>query len=346
MSNEGFVLTLAVLFAVVLPVGFRMLPRERWQILASIPIRKETGEHWHGINVTFYGVLTATACTGASGLFVLMTAACGIQAREVIWFLIPLLAVCIPSSRWVARMVEGKGDTFTVQGAILTGTILAPLLFLGLDHAAGLALPVIPLLSAASVSLVMGEGLGRLACISYGCCYGKPLSAFSLPLRKVLRPLGCTFYGKRKKIAYEGRLEGEKVVAVQAITSVLYVCTALATLYLFLEGRFLLSWVVAVFVSQVWRLFCEFLRADYRGEGRFSGYQIMALFLCAATCAAAALLPNESYGNPVAAFGLRTLFSLGPLIALQGLWVLVLLYTGLSRATFSGLTFHVRPDRT
>jgi hypothetical protein len=31
-------------------------------------------------------------------------------------------------------------------------------------------------------------------------------------------------------------------------------------------------------VTQVWRFLSEFLRADYRGSGRISAYQVMALF--------------------------------------------------------------------
>ena len=30
-------------------------------------------------------------------------------------------------------------------------------------------------LAALAIGYILGEGLGRLACLSFGCCYGKPL---------------------------------------------------------------------------------------------------------------------------------------------------------------------------
>ncbi len=40
-------------------------------------------------------------------------------------------------------------------------------------------LPLIPVLAAMAIAYSLGEGLGRLGCISYDCCYGKPQKSCS-----------------------------------------------------------------------------------------------------------------------------------------------------------------------
>jgi hypothetical protein len=37
-------------------------------------------------------------------------------------------------------------------------------------------MPIVPALAAVMIAYTFGEALGRLACISFGCCYGVSIS--------------------------------------------------------------------------------------------------------------------------------------------------------------------------
>ena len=115
----------------------------------------------------------------------------------------------------------------TVGGASFVGIIAAPWIVWLLNETLGQVLhyrvDLICALAALSISYALGEGLGRLACISFGCCYGKPLSESHPLLRRVLDERSFIFRGKTKKIAYAGHMDGVKVVPIQAITAILYV---------------------------------------------------------------------------------------------------------------------------
>ena len=59
ISSEAFVLSLGVLLGSLTTWAFKRLPDERWQFLASVPIVKDSSGSWHGLNFTYYGLLTA-----------------------------------------------------------------------------------------------------------------------------------------------------------------------------------------------------------------------------------------------------------------------------------------------
>ena len=192
-----------------------------------------------------------------------------------------LLVCCVPASRLVAPLVEKKANTFTVGGAVFVGTIIAPfvvelvnLIPLG-EH--GAPVPVLPALAAFSIAYAFGEGLGRLACVSFGCCYGKPLADCHPRLARLAAPFALVFTGKTKKIAYASGLDGVKVLPVQGFTYLLYTGTGLVAIFLFLRGFYGAAFVVSLGVTQGWRVCSELLRDDYRGAGRFSAYQAMGL---------------------------------------------------------------------
>ena len=79
----------------------------------------------------------------------------------------------------IAGLVERKRNTFTVAGAAFVATIVFPLLVLALRPLAARVLhceiPVLPTFAAAAIAYVLAESIGRLACLSFGCCYGMPL---------------------------------------------------------------------------------------------------------------------------------------------------------------------------
>jgi hypothetical protein len=346
MINEMFLLGLGVACALLLAWGFKSLPRERWQILAAIPVFKNSDGVWRGVNLTFYGLFTANAMTVAALLLVIMLGSLGLSLREVGIVLLPLFSLCVPSARLVARIVEKKQYTFTVAGAFFVGLVTAPWLVMAANLALGpqMILPVLAVCAALSVAYAFGEGLGRLACISFGCCYGKPLAKSPPALQKIFAHHSFSFSGATKKASYESGLEGAPLVPVQAITAILYLACGLACLYLFLTGWFATALMVCLTVTQGWRAFSEFLRADFRGRGSLTAYQWMALISVVYAGLMALWLPGRAVA-PVLATGLSMLWDPWIIILLQGLWVVVLLYTGRSKVTASTISFQVMQDR-
>ena len=273
MANGLFVLTLGASLALLLAWAFRTLPQERWQILATIPIRKDRFGHWVGVNFTYYGVLTASASIAATMLFLLLMASVHVPLRVALAAVGLVLACCLPAAKLVARAVEGKQHTFSVAGAAFIGVLIAPLVVLLLTRlggADGVVLPIGPTIAAMTIAYVFGEGLGRLACISFGCCYGKPVTEAGRLARRWFDRFHFAFWGETKKIAYASGLEGIKVVPIQAMTSALYVLIGLVGVSLFLASWFRAAFVLLIVLSQVWRIYSETMRADYRGTRRVS----------------------------------------------------------------------------
>ncbi|MBI4667184.1 MAG: prolipoprotein diacylglyceryl transferase [Nitrospinae bacterium] len=347
--NGVFIAGLALVSGMALAWGFRNLPGERWQMIASAPARKIGEGQWEGVNFTWYGFLTATAYASAVALFIILYGSLGASFTGAVVFIILTLLVCAPASKIVARIVEGKLHTFTVGGAVFTGIIVCPWLAVGVDRLfsetpAG-GLPVLPAISAAAVAYSFGEGIGRLACLSFGCCYGVSLSSLSPWSQKTLKGLGMIFHGKTKKIAYEGGLEGVPVAPVQAMTSVIYMTQAVLSSWLFLNAYFMEAFIVSITVTQFWRVFSETLRADYRGGGKISAYQIMGIvapFYAALVMWLIGQPPDV--GNIDAARGLLTLWDPWVILFLQSIWLAAFFYTGKSRVTASRLSFYVRMD--
>ena len=132
-------------------------------------------------------------------------------------------------------------------------------------------------MAALAAAYALGEGIGRLACISFGCCYGKPMDEVHPLLRRLFAGRAFVFTGATKKIAYADGLQGREIFPVQAVTATIYCAAALIGVYLFLKGYFRAAFLVPLLATQLWRFVSEFARADYRGRGRISAYQKMAL---------------------------------------------------------------------
>jgi hypothetical protein len=140
------------------------------------------------------------------------------------------------------------------------------------------------------------------------------------------------------------QLNDRPVVAIQAITAVLYTVLGLSSLLLFLQGRMAAAYLLAVGGTQVWRFASEFLRADYRGYGRISAYQIMALL---AICYAMIVcrLWGGSYPETEVFQGLRRIWNPGIILMCQTLWIGIFLYMGRSRVTGARISFLIHKDR-
>ena len=349
MSNLFFMLFLSAVLALYLYWGISRLSRERWQIFAAVPLRKTEGEQWDGLNLTWYGILTGNAYVAAVALLLFLMSAAGVPLAATALMAALMLLSCVPASRLVARVVEKKAHTFTVGGAVFVGVIIAPavvwLVNLTLGEALSCHISPAAALAAFATAYALGEGLGRLACISFGCCYGKPLAEASPRLRRLFAGRSFAFFGKTRKIAYAGNLEGERVIPVQALTAILYSGVALAATALFLHASYALAFTLALATTQGWRVLSEMLRADYRGAGTFSAYQVMGLIALCYGMIVIFLAPAASATIPDMAAGLAALWHPAPLLFLQAVWLVIFLYTGRSTVTGSTVSFHVHHDR-
>ncbi len=136
---------------------------------------------------------------------------------------------------------------------------------------------VMPILAAAAIAYALSEAIGRMACLSFGCCYGKPLREASPRVARLFGKFPLVFHGSTKKVAYASGLAEEPLVPVQTITAVVFTAAGLTGLGLFLAGHFRLAAIVPALATWGWRAASETLRADHRGTSRISVYQVMAL---------------------------------------------------------------------
>lgn len=349
MANELFLGILTVVFAALLWWGFKTLPGEGWQIIASLPASRDESGVWKGINLTYYGFLTACAYVVAIALLFILMGAMGIPAKGTLTMVMILLVNCVPASRLMARVIEKKSHTFTIGGASFVGVMIAPWAIGFANKALGARsdfhIPLIPALAAFIIAYAFGEGMGRLACISFGCCYGKPLSKSHSLVQRLFRNYSFMFLGKTKKIAYEGGLDGVKVIPIQAITAVLYIATGILGVFLFLKSYYSVAFLLTMAITQVWRSVSEIFRADYRGGGRISVYQVLAIVSVLYSCGIIFLLPSASIVQPEVTFGLLSLWNPALLCFFLVVWLVMFLYTGRSTVTGSTLTFHVHRGR-
>ncbi|MDX1270114.1 MAG: prolipoprotein diacylglyceryl transferase, partial [Oceanisphaera sp.] len=282
-------------------------------------------------------------------MVVVLTRAAGLTLT--LGVVVLMLAICMPGSRMIARIVEKKKHTFSIGGASFLDILVLPPLLLALRPVAisfwGQTLPPMVFMATVAIAYCIGEGIGRLACISFGCCYGKPLSALPPRLQKCFRRWHFIFFGKTRKISYADHLDGVAVVPIQAITAILYCLTALVSLYLYLKDHFTMAFLLALTVSQLWRFASEFLRADHRSQGRISAYQYMSLGAVVYGLVVAISLPGST--SPAVTVqiteGLQVFGNPLMLIFFQTLWLAAFIYTGRSEVTGATIEFHVRQHR-
>jgi hypothetical protein len=349
ISNETFVISLGALLSGLVLWACKRLPDERWQFLASVPIMKDQGGRWLGLNFTYYGFFTANALAFGIALLIVLFGSLRVPLTMASILILTVLALCLPAARWVARWVEGKQCTFTIAGAFFVGIIVAPaailLLNSQLPSMGQSPLPIIPSLAAIMIAYAFGEGLGRLACISFGCCYGIAVSAAHPILRRMFERWYFVFSGEMKKISYSSAMEGKRVIPIQAMTAQLYISTGLISTLLYLNGAFVAAFILAMIITQGWRTFSETMRADYRGEQAFSAYQAMGLFAIIFALALSYIVPTETELTADLSAGIETLWQPIVLLSLQALWAVIFVMFGKSMVTGAEISFHLHHDR-
>jgi hypothetical protein len=348
MHNTLFVLSMALFLIPVFVWSFRALPGERWQIICAIPVRKRSDGSWQGLNLTYYGLFNAIALSSGIALVFVLTGAAAVDVRLFAVTVVILLSICLPASKIIARVVEKKKNTFSVGAASFLGIILGPWLVLMIETIArqtmDVGFNVMAVMSSLMVGYALGEGIGRLACISFGCCYGRPIDQMPPFMRRYFSWATFTYTGCTKKIAYAHHLEGQRIFAIQAVTSVLYTASALVGTLLVLNGDHAWAYFVCLFITQGWRFLSEFLRADYRGDRRISVYQIMSLLTIPYGLLLPFVFPTSGHAADLQA-GLQLLWNPAVILFLQAVGIVMFLRTGRSQVTGSGVSFHVKHDQ-
>lgn len=339
MDHILFISIISIFIFISIGWGFKALPKEKWQILAVLPREKRQGK-WKGLNLTYYGLFSANAYTFAAAIFFILCASLKIPPYGICIFIAALLAVCLPASKIIAKIVEKKTGTLTVGGAVFAGTLVTPFLVWLVNLTTGQYHTVITIMAAISIAYAYGEGLGRLACISFGCCYGKPLNLCSPFVRKLFSGFYLIFSGKTKKIAYASGFDGEKVIPIQVVTAVLYSISAIFGTWLFLNGYFASALLESMLITQVWRFISEFFRADFRGNFKITPYQIMSFASIFYSLGVVILFP-ESNALPHLASGLEALWNPWMILFLEMIWIITFLHTGKSVVTGAEISFFV-----
>lgn len=347
--NELVLVGLAACYAALFWWAFRVLPGEGWQFLAAVPLTKRPDGQWVGLNLTYYGAFTASAVVIAVAWSVVLMSSVGVSLSGILMLAAILLGACVPSAKGLARLIEGKANTFTVGGASMFGLLLLPwvvaVMNVGLGASGADSLPMTAVLAVVSIAYAFGEGTGRLACLSFGCCYGAPLEQSHRWLSILFARHHAAFSESTRKAAYERHLDAIPLIPVQAMTAGVCVAAGIVGLWLFLQGHFLAAFLVTVLVTQVWRVVSEYLRADYRGGHAFSRYQLLSLAGVVYAGLLTLWLPDGPSAPPDLLRGVHTLWQPGVLIGLQMLWVVMFLFTGRSRVTQSTVSMQVAQDQ-
>jgi prolipoprotein diacylglyceryltransferase len=348
MTVTLVVALLALCLAVLFAWSFRHLPGERWQVLAALPRQREAGGAWRGVNLTYYGLFNSLGVAAAVTVAVFLAGTAGLPLAHLACGLLAILAVCVPASRIANRIVEGHWHGFTIGGASFIGMVVGPWLVWGVSRLTTPgdgATTALYVLGALSPAYALGEGIGRLACISFGCCYGRPLTDCPAWLRKLFRRWAFVFEGRLKKASYAHGFEGQRLIPVQAMTAILSSAAGLVGFALFLCGRPVPAYVLPIVATQVWRFVSEFLRADYRRPGRVTAYQWMALAGAACTVMFGLLWPGSPRPAPDVARGLALLWTPGAILLIQIIAGFVFVHMGVSTVTTSHVAFDLRQDR-
>ncbi|THB77901.1 MAG: prolipoprotein diacylglyceryl transferase [Desulfobacteraceae bacterium] len=344
MDQILFIGTLALIIFFAIWWGFRSLPKEHWQFMAVLPRQKTAHGKWKGLNLTYYGLLCANAYTFAVIIFFILATSVYMPMKGLCVIIITLLAVCLPASKLVARAVEKKQGTLTVGGAVFVGTLVAPWLVTLVNNTMGKTLSfhinVTVLLSCICIAYAFGEGLGRLACVSFGCCYGKPLNQCSPFTQSLFSKFYMIFSGSTKKISYASGFQDQKVLPIQIITAVVYSLCGLVCTALFLNQFFITALLISLFVTQAWRFFSEFLRADFRGSFKITPYQIMSALTIFYAAGVVVLFPAGSE-TPDLSTGLNALWNPWIILMIQSIWVASFIHTGRSVVTDAEISFGV-----
>ena len=349
MVNTLFIIAIVLLITILFRQSFKSLPKEKWQIIGAIPKKKIDSNKWLGVNFTYYGFFNANAYVFATALIFVLLTSLKMPLPVIFTIIIAAFSFCMPASKIVARIVEKKPATFSVAGAFFVGIVAIPwmvwLIRETMGKKLGVDVQVSTVLAAVSIAYAFGEGIGRLACISFGCCYGKRLADASPFFQKLFDKKYFIFSGKTKKIAYAHGYDNQKVLPIQAVTAIIFSASGILGLCFFLSGNYESAFFLTVLITQGWRFLSEFYRADYRGERKISVYQIMGICSIPYAAFMAVVFPAAPSQLPDILIGLKGFWNPGVILFLEILWLGAFLFTGKSQVTGATMRFHVVKEK-
>jgi hypothetical protein len=126
MINALFLVGLSVLLLASLIWGIKTLPSERWQMIAAVPVAKTSDGLWQSVNLTFYGFFSATANIFGITLMIVLLSSVSTPVTAAAVLIFVMMLICVPSSKIVAAVVEGKSNTFTIAGAAFVAALVLP----------------------------------------------------------------------------------------------------------------------------------------------------------------------------------------------------------------------------
>lgn len=172
---------------------------------------------------------------------------------------------------------------------------------------------------------------------------GKGCSAEGRLMAGILAELGSD--SPLKTTAAELNLAAERYYRTTLKKRHVQVALALIACYLFLNSSYVSALVVAAMVTQLWRAFSETLRADHRGGGTLSAYQIMAILGMLYLVMQIPLFSHDAFPRADIGLGLACLWDPAVVLFLQGLGAVIFVSTGCSNVTGSTMSFHVLRER-
>jgi hypothetical protein len=120
------------------------------------------------LNLTYYWLFVATAEVFATMTTTVLMASTGIHVGIAASILLMVLAFCAPSSRWIARIIDGRKYNFSISGAVAVGMIAVPVATTFV-RSMGYSVSAAAVFASTAIGYTLGEGVGRLAYISFGC---------------------------------------------------------------------------------------------------------------------------------------------------------------------------------
>jgi hypothetical protein len=86
---------------------------------------------------------------------------------------------------------------------------------------------------------------------------------------------------------------------------------------MFLNGNYAPAFVASMAVTQGWRALSEILRADYRRDGKITGYQVMGILAIVFATAITVLMPTKRGVAPYLPSGIEAIWHPEVLLLLQ-----------------------------
>lgn len=321
-------------FILIIIWGLKNFSKDEFQFFCAIPYKKIEENTYDGINITFYGIISALSCSASVFLFLILIKFLNFPIKLAYFILITIFLTGLFASKALAYLIEKRKNTLTIGGAtFVTGIISVPLIYFFIKSFNVNETYFFPVLSSLATSYTFGEGLGRLACISFGCCYGKPAERYPyLP-----NFLKIKFLSHTRKAVYDSNYKNLELINIQGIVVCLFTLLSLVSFILIMLEKYEIAFITSFTIPATIRFFSEFFRDDNRGfSHKISLYQFFSILLVIYSILVLYLFnPLEVKISLIH----KIYFSNLDLIFLVITFIMTLLHSGISKVTGSEIKF-------